>query len=275
MEQTITEVLQNRGRKTRQALLPALQQKSNEIMVTYGNRENFLATFNPDLQRDLCTNPDVCFFGGAPTLSQLNAAYGSQTAAMWLIPQLYNLSEYCGCKDKLEGNPLKECASVIATEFYFLSVSELMLFFHRFKSGRYGRFYGSVDPLVITTSLRDFLKERIRAYDEREKAEKEKADREAAKNAITWEEYCMKNFGELRTHPMLRKTEEEKKAAKAKKAEVKQSGYDKAIFEIAETIEFDEIVDKHTKQVFVEKFKKHHGFTPKEYIKKYGDRQDT
>ena len=68
---------------------------------------------------------------------------------------------------------------------------------------------------------------------------------------------------------MLRKTEEEKKAAKAKKAEAKQSGYDKAIFEIAETIEFDEIVDKHTKQVFVEKFKKHHGLTPKEYIKKY------
>ncbi|MBR4602240.1 MAG: hypothetical protein IKO37_06745 [Prevotella sp.] len=275
MEQTILEVIRNRGRKTQQASLPALQQKSNEITLAYGNREKFLSTFNPDVQRDICGNPDICFFGGAPTLGQLNATYGSQTAAMWLVPQLYNLSEYCGCKDKLEGNPLKECASVIATEFYFLSVSELMLFFHRFKSGRYGRFYGSVDPLVITTSLRDFLKERIRAYDEREKAEKEKADREAAKNAITWEEYCMKNFGELRTHPMLRKTEEEKKAAKAKKAEVKQSGYDKAIFEIAETIEFDEIVDKHTKQVFVEKFKKHHGLTPKEYIKKYGDRQDT
>lgn len=275
MEQTILEVIRNRGRKTQQASLPALQQKSNEITLAYGNREKFLSTFNPDVQRDICGNPDLCFFGGAPTLGQLNATYGSQTAAMWLVPQLYNLSEYCGCKDKLEGNPLKECASVIATEFYFLSVSELMLFFHRFKSGRYGRFYGSVDPLVITTSLRDFLKERIRAYDEREKAEKEKADREAAKNAITWEEYCMKNFGELRTHPMLRKTEEEKKAAKAKKAEVKQSGYDKAIFEIAETIEFDEIVDKHTKQVFVEKFKKNHGLTPKEYIKKYGDRQDT
>ena len=258
-----------------QASLPALQQKSNEITTAYGSRERFLATFNPDVQRDICGNPDICFFGGAPTLGQLNATYGSQTAAMWLIPQLYNLSEYCGCKDKLEGNPLKECASVIATEFYFLSVSELMLFFHRFKSGRYGRFYGSVDPLVITTSLRDFLKERIRAYNEREKAEKEKADREAAKNAVTWEEYCMKQFGELRTHPMFRKTEEEKMAAKAKKAEVKQSGYDKATFEIAEAIEFDEIVDKHTKQVFVEKFKKHHGLTPKEYIKKYGDRQDT
>ena len=199
-----------------QKSLPVLQQKNNEITKAYGDRDKFLMTFNPDVQQDICGDPDVCFFGGAPTLGQLNTTYGSQTAAMWLVPQLYNLSEYCGCKEKLLGRPLEECASVIATEFYFLSVSELMLLFHRFKSGRYGRIYGSVDPLVITTSIRDFLKERSNAYDEREKAEKENADREAAKNAITWEEYCMKQFGELRTHPMLRKTEEEKMAEKEK-----------------------------------------------------------
>lgn len=256
--------------------MPALQQKSNEITLAYGNREKFLSTFNPDVQRDICGNPDVCFFGGAPTLGQLNAAYGSQTAAMWLVPQLYNLSEYCGCKDKLEGNPLKECASVIATEFYFLSVSELMLFFHRFKSGRYGRFYGAVDPLVITTSIRDFLKERSSAYYEREKKEKEEADREAAKSAISWEEYCMKEFGELRTHPMLRKTEEEKKAEEEKKkAKQAKTEFSEAVLSMAKAIEFDEIADKYTKKIFVEKFKKHHGLTPKEYIKKYGDRQDT
>ena len=276
MEQTILEVIRNRGRKTQQASLPALQQKSNEITLSYGSREQFLSTFNPDVQRDICGNPDVCFFGGAPTLGQLNATYGTQTAAMWLVPQLYNLSEYCGCKDKLEGNPLKECASVIATEFYFLSVSELMLFFHRFKSGRYGRFYGAVDPLVITTSIRDFLKERSSAYYEREKKEKEEADREAAKNAISWEEYCMKQFGELRTHPMLRKTEEEKKAEEEKKkAKQAKPEFSEAVLSMAKAIEFDEIADKYTKKIFVEKFKKHHGLTPKEYIKKYGDRQDT
>ena len=98
-------------------------------------------------------------------------------------------------------------------------------------------------------------------------------DAEAAKNAITWEEYCMKQFGELRTHPMLRKTEEEEKAEREKK--VKQPEYSKAAFEIALTIETDKFADKHIKKIFAEKFKKHHGLTPKEYIKKYGDRQDT
>lgn len=41
-----------------------------------------------------------------------------------------------------------------------------MLFFHRFKAGRYGRFYGSVDPLVITTALREFLRDRNLVYDQ-------------------------------------------------------------------------------------------------------------
>ena len=190
-------------------LSPVLQQKSNEITETYGSREKFLATFNPDVQRDICNYPDACFFGGAPTLTQLNMTYGSQTAAMWLIPQLYNLSEYCGCKDKLEGNPLKECASVIATEFHFLSVSELMLFFHRFKSGRYGRFYGSIDPLVITTSIRTFLSERMAAYDEHERLERERKERETKK--CTWEEYSMRTYGEIRPHPSFKPAEVKKR----------------------------------------------------------------
>lgn len=153
------------------------------------------------MQRKLCADSDVCYFGGAPTLNMLNITYGSQTAAMWLVPQLYNLSEYCGCKDKLQGKPLEECASVIAVEFGYLSVTELMLFFHRFKSGRYGRFYGSVDPLVITTSIRDFLKERLFAYEQHEQEERDLRHAEERKNAITWEEYCMKKYGEVRKFP--------------------------------------------------------------------------
>ena len=78
---------------------------------------------------------------------------------------------------------------MIATEYYYLKVSELMLFFHRFKTGRYGRFYGSVDPLVITTSLRDFVRERGIAYEQHEQEERERREKEECKNAITYEEY--------------------------------------------------------------------------------------
>ena len=36
----------------------------------------------------------------------------------------------------------------------------MLLFFHRLKCGRYGRFYGSVDALTITTSILQFMDER-------------------------------------------------------------------------------------------------------------------
>lgn len=191
MVQRISEIMERSNALTKpQTSLVSSSQKTSQLLVNkYGNLEAFLHTFNPDYQQQICADVDVCYFGDFPTLSKLRAGYGTTAAATWLVPQLYNLSEYCGCRDKLQGNPLKECAFVISTEFHYLKVSELMLFFHRFKAGRYGRFYGAVDPLIITESLRAFCKERWLAYDEREQQIREQQEAEHRKTAITHEQY--------------------------------------------------------------------------------------
>ena len=160
--------------------------------------------FNPDLQREVCKDVELCQLGDAPTLAELNVAYGEMSSAMWLVPQLFNLSEFCGCKTRLDEKQLEECASVVATEFSFLKVSEMMLFFFRFKSGKYGRFYGVVDPIVITTSLREFVneinieKDRYLQEDERKEAE------ESRKRAITYEEFCRRYKQPIKGNPMER-----------------------------------------------------------------------
>ena len=173
------------------------------LVSKYGDRESFLLKYTPDCQLTRA-DAEECHFGDHPTLSQLRAGYGTNTPVMWLLPQLYSLSEYCGCKDKLQGKPLEQCAGIIASDFHWLKVSELILFFHRFKSGCYGRFYGSVDPLVITTALRDFCDERWQAYTKHEQQEREAKEIESAANAVTWEEHCMKEYGEVRPHPLAR-----------------------------------------------------------------------
>ena len=172
---------------------PVSQRQTSRLVSEYGTLERFLQTFNPGVQAVICGNSEQCLYGNFPTLAGVKAAFGSNAPAMWLVPQLYNLSEYCGCREKLQGAPLEECAGVIAAEFYWLKISELMLFFHRFKAGRYGRFYGSVDPLVITTSLREFIRERnidITLHDQKIREQK---DIEERKNAITYEEYLRRN----------------------------------------------------------------------------------
>lgn len=155
--------------------------------------QTFLMKWTSDVQPRCAANVEKCHFGNYPTLSQLNALYGDNAATSWLMPQLYNLSEYCGVRDKLQGRPLEECARIITIDFSWLKVSEMMLFLHRFKSGRYGRFYGVVDPLIITTSLRTFVDERNEAYMKHEQQEREKREAEHRKNVITPEEYCRRH----------------------------------------------------------------------------------
>lgn len=172
------------------------------LVSKYGNREAFLTEFNPSYQMKVCDNTRECFFGDYPTLAEVKVNYGDNAPKMWLIPQLYNLSEYCGVKEKLQGTPLEETAFVIASTYYYFKVTELMLFFHRFKSGRYGRFYGNVDPLVITTALRDFAQERINAIVAKESEDRDREREESRKNAITWEEYCKRNGCEGKPNPL-------------------------------------------------------------------------
>lgn len=165
-----------------------LTSSENCSVRTKSKAEVFAASMNPDVQMQICHDARLCIMGNFPTLAEVRKEYGSKAPEVWLIPQLDNLSEYCGVKEKLSKQQLRQLAFTIATEFFYLKVSELMLFFHRFKSGRYGRFYGSVDPLVITRALRDFIAERNNAIDIYEKEMKKKELEEYMKHAVSREE---------------------------------------------------------------------------------------
>ena len=168
---------------------PALLQQTNLLSKEYGTLDEFLVRFNPSQQITVRADTELCFFGDYPTLASIKASYGSNAPAMWLVPQLKDLSEYCGCKEKLSGTPLEECACVIAAEFYYLKISELMLFFHRFKAAKYGRFYGAIDPLIIIQSLYEFLKERNAAIDRAEREKEAQMREDWKKDGISIEDW--------------------------------------------------------------------------------------
>lgn len=170
-----------------------------KILQHYGNNGlKVLDYYNPDMLTEKQMDSDSCFFGDHPTLAQLGAKFGNGYPAAWMMAHLHDLSEFCGCKEKLSGRALQQCASTISMEFYWLKVSELMLFFHRFKSGRYGRFYGSVDPLVIMTALRDFCNERGDAIEQHDK-EIQRANREKwESNAVPMPDYVKKTMERIR-----------------------------------------------------------------------------
>ena len=179
----------------------------NSLLATYGNQGEMLRALSPAMQHELYRNKMDCWFGNYPTLAELNQAYNTKTAQAWLIPQLTDLSEFCGAKGKLTVNQLTQCAEIIATDYYYLKVSELMLFFSNMKRSKYGRFYGAIDPMTIFSAMDDFLQERAYAYESKASEERRQAQREKMKNACSWEEH-LKRTGQdenkNKTNPLER-----------------------------------------------------------------------
>lgn len=160
---------------------------------THTKRKSFsdlMTDYNPSAQLTFARNPTLAVFGSLPELSVLRRVYGDNAPVMWLIPQLKNLSEYCGVKEKMTTEMLMSCAQVIATDYYYLKISELMYFFHRFKGGHYGEFYGAVDPLRITSALSVFVsRERNDIIDRKIQADNERRREEGRKGCISRDEY--------------------------------------------------------------------------------------
>lgn len=155
----------------------------------YGDREQFILTFTSSHEAGYCRHVERCIFGSAPTLSQVNTAYGANTSAAWLIPLLTDVSEFCGCKEKITPKQIDALADIIVLNYGYLKVTEIMLYFWWFKSGRYGKFYGAVDPMVITTTLHNFIKDRNVLIARKESEDEERRQAEWKKNAITYEQW--------------------------------------------------------------------------------------
>lgn len=148
-----------------------------------------LARFNPSTQAVWCSKPAQCSEAEVPTLNEVGKQYGEQVAAAWLVPQLYNLSEFCGCKDKLTDSVLQETAQIIALHYRYMKLTELMLFFFQFKTGKYGRFYGSIDPMVIMLALRQYERERGSLLERLERQREDSVRQQRREGAVTREEY--------------------------------------------------------------------------------------
>ena len=103
------------------------------------------------------------------------------------------LFDAAGVKEKMPVSRQKELSRLILVEYPYLKVTELLLFFHRLKCGRYGRFYGMVDALFITSALVQFMEER-RAETKRYLAAREKEEKPEKKTVsggISYQEYLL------------------------------------------------------------------------------------
>lgn len=169
------------------------QQEVANMRGRYGSAEQFLKLFTPDLQIATARNEVRAYLGSAPSLAVLAEGYGWQTVIVWLCIMIENLNNFTGVREKMPVARQRDLATLILAEYPSLKASEILLFFHRLKCGRYGRFYGMVDALFITSSLLQFSEQRrtdiIRYKEEQSRAEKSALPPPDTGNYITREEY--------------------------------------------------------------------------------------
>ena len=109
----------------------------------------------------------------------------------WLKIELNDYQNFVGVKEenKATFDVVCELSKMILGRYYFLKLSELMLFFQKMKYGDYGEMYGCVDAVRILRALRAFVVERNIIIDRLEQGERERKQEEERKNAISYEEY--------------------------------------------------------------------------------------
>ena len=149
---------------------PELTQKVSVLLQKYPTFEEFAKANSPARQLYLCQEAEECILGNSPWLGLLDATYGRFASAMWLVPQITDVSVCCGLKEDASKDQIRLVASAIASRYKLLKTDEVMLFFFNFKAGLYERFYGYFDPQTIVRSVKSFCSERelILAAHERE-----------------------------------------------------------------------------------------------------------
>jgi len=171
------------------------------VINRFGDAEKFKVKVNPDTQNYFGVHKDKAIMGDYPTLTDICIAYGENFSAEWMIPHLISVSIHTGAKNMTKAQ-LRDLSKIIASEYRHYKITEILLFFYRFKAGIYGKFYGTVDPMVITCALRDFSNERDDMIDHYTMLEEEKRKEQERRDnpPVTMEEW-------LRMKEKISKTE--------------------------------------------------------------------
>lgn len=96
-----------------------------------------------------------------PALATIRKQQGEKVCIAVLIQILADCVEFFNVGKSMNDAQLVETCKLIMNEFYFLKVSDLQLFFSRFKSGYYGQLFDRLDGSVIIIALRAYCEERI------------------------------------------------------------------------------------------------------------------
>lgn len=161
------------------------------LRMTKADAVKLMQVYNPSEQVRFARYPERCVMGGAPTLAEVSRDYGRGIAKRWLVIELNDFNNFVGVKEDKKPSVavMDEIAEMIINRYYFLKLSEVMLFFQGLKYGDYGEMFGLVDAVRILRAFRSFLDVRVCIIASEEQRMREEMESRERKNAISYDDY--------------------------------------------------------------------------------------
>lgn len=117
--------------------------------------------YNPVHWGYTANNPQKAYQAACPTLMEYDSVYGHGEAANWIDIQVSALFGASSKADKTLADSIGIFANTFAAEVRTYKLSELMLFFARYKAGVYDNSYSTFDTRRIGNAFfREFLPQR-------------------------------------------------------------------------------------------------------------------
>ena len=139
------------------------------------SHSNVEKAFSPVYWGYTANNPDKAYLADCPTLLQYGEVYGQDYPADWIHLQILALYGSSSNREKGVSDGIRLFSVAFAAEVRQYKLSELMLFFSRYKAGKYDNSYTSFDAKRIGNAFfKEFLKERVYEIDKAERARVQK-----------------------------------------------------------------------------------------------------
>ena len=110
-------------------------------------------SFSPQRWSYAVSNPKAAYTATCPTMQELDTLYGPGSSAVWIYHQITALYGASSSKDPAQVNGIGIFAENFAREARGYKLSEMMLFFGRYKAGRYDDSYSIFDTRRIGNAV--------------------------------------------------------------------------------------------------------------------------
>lgn len=160
---------------------------------TYHDADTFVEAWMPERQNCYLIDEQTAYMGSYPTITDARLAFGENSVKRVILRHGAFLNEFTNVGNKLNPMQLSMLADTITANYYWLKLSELMLFFAKLEGGMYGKFYGAVDNMAIMDALHQFTVERrakIATYEQQaEAARREREQEERRGKTINYDQW--------------------------------------------------------------------------------------